>query len=221
MYAKLSVILLVFIIIISILFYTFRIPYKVLELDNLLTDEECDTLILYAKERGLIESSVLSNDIDKETQYDVKNRLSKTLWIKDDEHRIAMKVALLTEKLTKLPIHNQESLQIAHYDKGGKFNPHYDACNTGTQEYRNKINRNAGQRRATLLIYLNDDYEGGETIFNNIHLTITPKKGKGILFWNTNAKEDIILDSLHCGKEVKKGEKWICTKWTHAHKYPI
>lgn len=195
--------------------------YKVEEIENLLTSEECDLLISHAKKVGLSDSVIVNNDLLTESYYDKGSRSSKTVWVKDTEHDIALKIAKLSEKLSGLPIINQESLQIAHYNEGGKFNPHYDACNTGTPEYREKINRNAGQRRVTLLIYLNDTFEGGETVFNKIGLIIKPKKGKGILFWNTSETEEILLNSMHCGEPVIKGEKWICTKWTHVREYPI
>lgn len=214
-------IILIFIFILYKSINTHTNKYKVEEIENLLTSEECDLLISHAKKVGLSDSVIVNNDLQTESHYDKGSRSSKTVWVKDTEHDIALKIAKLSEKLSGLPIINQESLQIAYYDEGGKFNPHYDACNTGTQEYRDKINRNAGQRRVTLLIYLNDNFEGGETVFNKIGLIIKPKKGKGILFWNTSETEEILLNSMHCGKQVTKGEKWICTKWTHVRKYPI
>lgn len=195
--------------------------YTVKEIEGLLTSEECDMLITYAKESGLSDSLTVSNNLHAESKYDKTSRSSKTVWVADSDNDIALKIAKLSEKLSGFPMMNQESLQIAHYKEGDKFNAHYDACNTGTQEYRNNINRHAGHRRVTLLIYLNDDFEGGETVFNNIGLIIKPKKGKGILFWNTTKTEDILLDSMHSGNILTKGEKWICTKWSHTHKYPI
>jgi prolyl 4-hydroxylase len=110
--------------------------------------------------------------------------------------------------------------QVAHYTAGGKFNAHYDACNSDNA-YCDKMNRHAGQRRATLLVYLNDDFDGGQTVFPHIGKTVTPKKGMGILFWNTTAETDAIIpESMHKGNPVVRGEKWICTKWSHAKAYP-
>ena len=203
------------------IFYVYqKRDYDVLEIDGLLSSEECDDLIEYSKNKGLSDSVVLSNNLENETYLDTKNRTSKTLWIKDSEHKVAMIVAKLSEKLSGYPINTQESLQIAHYDVNGKFNAHYDACVSTSQEYCDKINRNAGQRLATLLIYLNDDFEGGETVFTKIGKVVKPKKGKGILFWNTTTDEQIIPESIHRGNPVIKGEKWICTKWSHPRRYP-
>jgi prolyl 4-hydroxylase len=147
--------------------------YTVTELPNLLTSEECDTLILFAKNKGLQESNILGKN---DTYSDPNNRSSKTSWIRDHEHPIAKKVALISEQLTGLPITNQEALQIAYYQKNGKFNPHYDACVSKNKEYCDNTNKHAGQRKVTLLIYLNDTFEEGTTTFPKIKKTIKPEK---------------------------------------------
>lgn len=199
--------------------FTSSSSYKVEEIDNILTPQECDELIAYAKKKGMSDSDVLSYGSEKDTVVDSNNRKSKTAWLKDEEHPLIMKLALLSEKLTGLPRNTQEMLQVAYYEPGGKFNDHYDACNEKNKDYCDKMNRYAGQRRSTLLIYLNDSFEGGETVFPKIHVTVKPKKGKGILFWNTTPEEVIIPESMHRGNPVVGGEKWICTKWSHVKPY--
>jgi prolyl 4-hydroxylase len=197
-------------------------PYTVEEIDSVLTPAECDALIAFAKERGLKPSDILSNKLDdtKGTIVDEKSRTSETAWISDDDHPIIQKLADRAAALTGLPVANQEMAQVAHYTVGGKFNAHYDACNSD-KAYCAKMNRHAGQRRATLLVYLNDDFEGGQTVFTRIGKTVTPKTGMGILFWNTTAETDAIIpESMHQGNPVLCGEKWICTKWTHSKAYP-
>ena len=68
----------------------------------------------------------------------------------------------------------------------------------------------------TFLIYLNDDYTGGETVFPRINKVIPPEKGKAIIFYNTDVKGNKIDDSEHRGNHVT-GTKWICTKWVSSH----
>lgn len=198
------------------------LSYTVEEIDSVLTPAECDALITFAKERGLKPSNILSNKLDDTngTLVDDKNRTSETAWISDDDHPIIKKLADRTAALTGLPVDTQEMAQVAHYTVGGKFNAHYDACNSD-KAYCDKMNRHAGQRRATLLVYLNDDFEGGQTVFTRIAKTVVPKKGMGILFWNTTAETDAIIpESMHQGNPVLRGEKWICTKWSHSKAYP-
>ena len=50
----------------------------------------------------------------------------------------------------------------------------------------------------TFMIYLNDDYEGGQTTFN--HVTIEPKQGTALIFQH---------DLEHEGKAVTQGIKYV------------
>ncbi|CAG7884959.1 unnamed protein product, partial [Brassica rapa] len=52
-----------------------------------------------------------------------------------------------------------EGLQVLHYEEGQKYEPHYDYF---VDEFNTK---NGGQRMATMLMYLTDVEEGGETVF--------------------------------------------------------
>lgn len=84
------------------------------------------------------------------------------------------------------------------YVPGDSFSLHTD---TGLY-----YNKDAGEKsRWTLLIYLNDDFDGGETVFydDNWRVTksITPKKGHAVLF---------DIDLWHKGSPVTRGAKyWI------------
>ena len=108
---------------------------------------------------------------------------------------------------------------VAKYDKNGKFDSHYDCCVYDDEEKCRIMNGNSGERRSTLMIYLNDDFEGGETEFEKIGLKIKPEKGKAILFWSTDDNGKTIDNSLHRGNKVISGTKMICTKWSHMHKW--
>lgn len=76
-------------------------------------------------------------------------------------------------------------------------------------------------RYATMLFYLNDDMIGGETTFprwlhsekSNGPLTIKPKKGKAILFYNMLPDGNFDERSLHAALKVIKGEKYLMNLW--------
>lgn len=82
-----------------------------------------------------------------------------------------------------------EMFRFYKYQPGQKFKRHRD------QSYM----RNAHEASYyTFMIYLNDDYEGGTTTFNNI--TINPKQGTALVF----------LHSLeHEGSTVTSGTKYV------------
>lgn len=193
--------------------------YQIYEIKDILTHEECDELIAQATAKGMSDSAVLSYGTDSITEMDDSHRKSKNAWFADNSGPIFQKIADFTQVSTMLPIENQEMLQISSYEKDGKFNAHFDACVYEDKAYCDKINNNAGQRKMTLLIYLNDNFEGGETEFVNLNFSMKPKKGNGILFENTDEQQNIYEESKHQGNTVKNGEKWIATKWVHFGKF--
>ncbi|XP_021763974.1 probable prolyl 4-hydroxylase 10 [Chenopodium quinoa] len=91
-----------------------------------------------------------------------------------------------------------EGLQILHYEEGQKYEPNHDYF---LDEFNKK---NGGQRIiATVLMYLSDVEEGGETVFPASHgnfsslpgwnersecakrgLSVKPKMGDALLFWS-------------------------------------
>lgn len=190
--------------------------YTVKEIDDFLTPQECDYLIKLAEPK--LETSMvyyIGGDILNE-----KHRKSDQAWIKDEDDRLAASIAARVASLSGLPTKNQEDLQIVSYPTGGFFNPHYDACD-GNREFCGRMDGRSGPRIYTYLIYLNDDFEGGETVFPNTKMSIKPKRGKCVVFQNTLHAPDgrIIAQSLHGGNPVTKGRKWICNKWVHTNEY--
>ena len=71
-----------------------------------------------------------------------------------------------------------------------------------------------GARIKTALVYLNNVEEGGGTRMSKLNKTITPNKGKLLVFTNTynNTNERHFL-AEHAGMPVLKGEKYIFNLW--------
>jgi prolyl 4-hydroxylase len=95
-----------------------------------------------------------------------------------------------------------EPLQVLRYRAGGEYRPHLDA-----------IPGFANQRALTMLVWLNEDYEGGETHFPEAGLTLRGAPGDAILFRNTlpDGRADPL--SRHAGLPVARGEKWLASRW--------
>jgi prolyl 4-hydroxylase len=111
-----------------------------------------------------------------------------------------------------LPGHWFEPAALLHYTPGQQFLPHYDFLDPNVPAYAADIAR-MGQRIATLLIYLNDDFEGGETAFPSIDLRFKGRTGDLLAF--ANLKPDGAPDelTLHAGLPPVRGEKWLLSQW--------
>ena len=193
-------------------------PYVVKEIPNFLTHAECDRIIERARAAGIMPSRVYGNTSD---DVSMNVRMSEQAWLSDDSNDSDPVVQSITKRvseLTNYPKSHQEKLQVVHYGVGGKFTPHYDACDSS----KNDCSRFGSQRLATLLIYLNDDFEGGGTRFPKIDKTVVPEKGKAVLFYNidsTTWAHTIIPESLHEGLPILHGEKWVANKWVRVEPF--
>lgn len=95
-----------------------------------------------------------------------------------------------------------EPLQVLRYRPGGEYKPHFDA-----------IPGFANQRAMTFLVWLNEDYEGGETFFPTAGLKLKGRTGDAILFRNAGTDGRRDPDSGHSGLPVARGEKLIASRW--------
>lgn len=120
---------------------------------------------------------------------------------------------------TDIPVSNHEPTNVLHYKPGEEYKPH---CDFITPSDQNAVElQNVGQRVTTFLIYLNDDYEGGETEFPQLKWKFKGKPGDALVFWNLDEKNQPDKKTLHAGLPVKKGEKWLYSKWLRMNPYPL
>lgn len=105
-----------------------------------------------------------------------------------------------------------EATAILHYKPGEQIRNHYDFVDTDLPDYDREIAEN-GQRIITFLIYLNDDYAGGETAFPKLDISHKGQAGEGFFF--TNALPDGAPDHrvLHAGTPPLSSEKWIVSQF--------
>ncbi len=104
-----------------------------------------------------------------------------------------------------------EFLSLLRYHPGQEYLPHHDYLEADEADY-SQIKR-AGQRKATLLTYLNTGYDGGQTHFPKLGVSYKGGVGDALYFANTDAAGQGLPDSLHAGTPVKAGEKWLATLW--------
>ncbi len=122
-------------------------------------------------------------------------------------------------RVSGMPALNGEFLQILRYRPGEEFRPHVDYFNeSGAGTYQSLAD--GGQRAQTVLLYLNDDYDGGSTWFPKLQLDIKGRRGDMLQFHNLGADGIGHRDSLHAGMPVMSGEKWLLSQWIRSESYP-
>jgi len=120
-----------------------------------------------------------------------------------------------------VPLAQQEPTNILHYARGEQYVPHFDFFTEAEEAGFAHELRTIGQRICTVLVYLNDGYEGGETDFPRLDWRFKGKPGDALIFWNLSADGQRELMSLHAGLPVTKGEKWLLSKWVRQRPVPL
>lgn len=122
---------------------------------------------------------------------------------------------------TQTHVAQQESTSFIRYAIGQEYRPHYDLIQLEDEaNYAGEL-RQLGQRIATVLVYLNEGYEGGETHFPRLKWAFKGKPGDALIFWNISAEGHRERDSLHAGLPVTSGEKWLLSQWVRARPVPF
>jgi len=104
-------------------------------------------------------------------------------------------------------VRSGEPLQILRYAPGDQYREHSDAL-PGVPP--------AQQRVLTFLVYLNDEYEGGETAFPALGIKVRGRLGDGLLFRNASAAGAPDPMARHVGLPVTSGVKHIASRWIRA-----
>jgi hypothetical protein len=114
--------------------------------------------------------------------------------------------------LTGLAVSSMENTQILHYATGQRFAPHYDYLDPTQPAVAGSV-AEAGQRVATFLVYLNDEFDGAETSFLKLDWRYRGAKGDAIVFWNVDEAGAPDAATLHAGLAPARGEKWLLSQW--------
>ncbi|XP_021691087.2 probable prolyl 4-hydroxylase 10 isoform X1 [Hevea brasiliensis] len=198
---------------------------------NFLSKEECDYLINLANPH-MQKSTVVDSESGKSK--DSRVRTSTGTFLPRGRDKKIREIEKRIADFTFIPVEHGEGLQVLHYEVGQKYEPHFDYF---LDEFNTK---NGGQRIATVLMYLSDVEEGGETVFPSAKgnysavpwwnelsecgkggLSVKPKMGDALLFWSMKPDASLDPSSLHGGCPVIKGNKWSATKWMHVNEYKV
>jgi prolyl 4-hydroxylase len=184
-----------------------RVPTPKVEMftvPGFLPEELCDKLI------ALIETNRRPSTI-ADPNGDDYFRTSETCDLAPDNPCVQSLEARLLA-LTGIDGAYGEPLQGQRYEVGQEFKAHTDYFEPDGRDYH-KYCSVAGQRTWTFMAYLNDVNAGGATRFKLIDKMFQPRRGM-LLGWN-NHRPDGRLNpaTLHHAMKVRKGLKYVITKW--------
>ena len=164
-------------------------PYAV-ELDDVLTAEQCDELVSRIDTMGP-EIATINTSQGVQVRTDVRNNervifddvdLARQLFIAAREH--------LPEVMRNRTIAGaNERFRCYRYKKGMRFAPHSDGS----------FERNENEKSFyTFLVYLNEGFVGGETnLYTEPELSIAPRRGRGLLFQHPIVHEGAEVTGEH------------------------
>jgi prolyl 4-hydroxylase len=170
-------------------------------IENVFTPNEMEYVIHCYKNK--LNPAVVFGSSGGNTEVDKQIRDASGYFI-PDYNVIVERFKNITSSITGIPVSHQEKPNFIKYKKGGFYKAHFDGFNDG-ESGKQKMNPD-GQRMFTSILYLNDDFEGGETFPGKIYI------------WR-NASDDLKLDpkSLHGGHPVDSGVKYIIVIWTRSN----
>lgn len=180
---------------------------RVVVLQGLLSDEECDALIELA--RPLLKRSATVN---MQTGGDLlhDDRTSHGMCFTRGQNALVARIEARLAHLLEWPVENGEGLQVLHYRPGAEYKPHYDYFDPA-EPGSEVLLRHGGQRIGTVVMYLNTPERGGATTFPDAHFEVAAIKGNAVFF--SYDRPHPMTKSLHGGAPVIDGDKWIATKW--------
>jgi prolyl 4-hydroxylase len=177
--------------------------------DGFIAPEVCDWLIGLAQ--GRLKPAMMVEGYGAAPRPTTDRTNSDFAFTAFDADCVLALVRARISALVQLPVAAMEPPQLFHYAVGQELRPHVDYL----QREGREAGAYQGDRIATFLIYLNDDFEGGETWFSRVELKARPSKGGAVYFANVDPAGQPDPMSLHAGLPPASGEKWLFSQWVH------
>ena len=179
-------------------------------IDGFVSSAACDWLI--GRVRGHLSRATIYDDATGGTTEDRRRTNSQCDLDLEIGGALTFVLRGRIAAVTGRPDAAMEVAKVLHYSPGETFAVHFDYLNPDEPAYAAQL-ANRGQRTDKFLIYLNDDYTGGETHFPKIEFSHRGAKGDAIWFSNVDATGRPDEDTIHAGLPPETGEKWLFSQW--------
>jgi hypothetical protein len=161
--------------------------------EEFVPDSLCDDLVSFLENNN--------NLFEGENSIDYwKNRIINALNLDEPLRSELIRISTLTfHMVNRASLHKwlcvPDTLDIVRWEKGASLTPHIDNAELdGSSNY-------TPWRHFSTMIYLNDDFKGGDIYWPNLNKTVKPRKGMMIVF-----PSDAVF--LHGVTEIEEGTRY-------------
>lgn len=160
--------------------------------ENFLTPEECKGFIDFSEKQGYNEALIRTRGEGEVMNKDIRDN-DRVIW---DNTKVAEQLFEQVKDMLPTiedwePTGLNERFRFYRYKDGQKFKPHVDGAHKRSDTEVSLI---------TMLLYLNEGFEGGSTFLIGINEEVKPKEGM-LLFFDHKI--------LHSGASVTEGTKYV------------
>jgi len=177
---------------------------RVERVDRLLTADECKFLIELSDPR--MRRATVFHDAEQRFVEDPVRRSDKAGFPIVSEWPFVRVINQRIAVASRTSVGCGEPLQVLRYGVEQEYRPHFDA-----------IAGMVNPRVLTALVWLNEEYSGGETRFCDLDLDERGHTGDLLLFANTLSDGSPDARTRHSGAPVTSGLKYLASRWIRAN----
>lgn len=185
-------------------------PY-IAEYKNFFTARQCKAIMKLRKQVGFTQGQLR---IEGRRQLNIDQRNAFTHVVNPQDNIALTRWTPYVADWLSLPNINWiENSLFIHYPPDGEFKLHTDVVSNQLD------NGSRTHRVATLIVYINDDYQDGCTEFPMHNIKINPEVGKALLFCYNYTDSRINDTTVHLGQKVATN-KYIMVFFIRDQEYP-
>jgi predicted 2-oxoglutarate/Fe(II)-dependent dioxygenase YbiX len=176
---------------------------------------DLQTLMEYVKQADL-RDSIVSNEAAQDsaqTQWVVDKRIRDTQEVQLSQSLVARIagierafVAAHINPFYAVEVRDSEPWQLLHYGVGGHYIPHVDAETLFKDDAGLDLWEKTLDRDLSVVCFLNDDFDGGELVFPDLALSISPRAGTLVCFPSDH-------NFIHGVNPVRAGHRYTLVSW--------
>ena len=185
-------------------------PHGVLIKRALIKPAHCDALVNYAEVQEA-EKLMITHGSEKDNALvHSLERTSKKVRLGSKRDTVVRWVDRAFKQIAEphysLTIDEYEPPSLMRYESGGYYHAHADSeiYNPSARTWKRAVNRDI-----SLLIYLNDNYQGGGLHFTYFNFSYQPKKGDLVMFPSDHRY-------MHEAQLVQSGTRYAVVSWASA-----